>query len=165
MYRPHCRYGQGEKEHRPRSSKRRTLPPGRPPPATVDAACTPPPTTEDAAAATRTVPIIVASAHDRKPSAVSRKKTSWVCRPVHLVRSRPETKPPRCRGQPLDHNKPDPSADCKRGCRGTRVGPPKSWSGRGPHPSDVRTTPMAIAATAPAITAAQLTADAGGTHC
>ena len=33
--------------------------------------------------------ISVASAQDRKPWAVSRKNTSSVCTPVHLVRSRP----------------------------------------------------------------------------
>src|ERR1700760_409817 len=64
------------------------------PPAIVDAARTPPPTTEVVAAANRAVPTIVVSAQDRKPWAVSRKKTSCVWRPVHLVRRRPVIKPP-----------------------------------------------------------------------
>ena len=64
------------------------------PPATVEAARTPPPTIEEAAAASRAVPTIVVSAHDKKPCAVSRKKTSCVWTLVHLVRSRPVIKPP-----------------------------------------------------------------------
>jgi|SRR5580700_11739454 hypothetical protein len=72
------------------------LAPAAAPVATSATAWAVPPMTEDATEARTAAPIAEAVAQVKNPLAVSRKQTSCVYRPTHLVRSRPVThSPPR----------------------------------------------------------------------